>query len=119
MNRVVIWVYAVLMSVLLATAVYADRITMKLSAGEVVYACSRQDSCPCDTLSRSKGNCGCGAELVPAKVARVADGKAYLEQRDRAIPIVGKYACPVSCKGGTISQHPGSCSCGRKMKMVS
>ncbi|MGB8088196.1 MAG: hypothetical protein WCE84_02165, partial [Candidatus Rhabdochlamydia sp.] len=43
---------------------------LDVKAGEEYYVCNCTD-CPCDTISGVKGKCGCGNDLVKAKVTKV------------------------------------------------
>ncbi len=90
---------------------------MELRAGDEVYACSSVPECGFGTLSRVSNVCGCGRNLVKARVVEVEGEKATLvvDGRAKAFRTVGRYACDCreNCGCGTISQRPGKCACGR------
>ncbi len=98
---------------------------MELKVGDEVYVCNCGEKCPCNTMSRKAGKCSCGKDMVKAKVTKVEEGKAYVMapgwEKERAFKTTGKYACACGkgCKCNTISQNPGKCACGKKMKKVS
>ena len=91
-------------------------------AGETVYVCSCGAACDCGTVSYKTGKCGCGKELVKTTITAVKDGKIYymLKGKEMSAPAVGKYACACGegCNCGTISQKPGTCSCGKALKKL-
>jgi hypothetical protein len=55
---------------------------------------------------------------------KVEAGKATFKaagwEKERVFKTVGKYmcACGPECKCDTISQNPGNCTCGKKMKKI-
>ncbi len=85
--------------------------------GDEVYACACGPECDCGTLSRVANICGCGRELVKAKVVKVGAEEATLvvNGREKVFRTTGRYACECmeNCGCGTISQKPGKCACGR------
>jgi hypothetical protein len=94
---------------------------MVLKPGDEVYACQCGDSCPCQMMSRNAGKCGCGKEMVKAKVKSVGTDTAVLVfgEREQTFKTVGKYMC--ACKGcacNSISQTPAKCTCGVDMVEV-
>jgi hypothetical protein len=97
---------------------------LQLQTGDEIYACDCGEGCPCQSMSRSAGNCTCGKAMVKATVAQVQANKVDLKagswEKARSFITVGKYACdcPPECKCDTISQNPGNCTCGKAMKKV-
>jgi hypothetical protein len=93
---------------------------MELKAGDQVYACNCGEKCACGTLSMNPGNCTCGKPMVKTTVTKVENGDISVEGQTKTYKSVGKYACACgpACKCGTISQNPGNCTCGTKMKEV-
>ena len=87
--------------------------------GDEVYVCVCPD-CPCSTISKKPGKCGCGKDLVKATIDKVAKGKAYVtvEGKQYAFKTKGKYVCACGCDCGTVSQAPGTCGCGKPLKAV-
>jgi hypothetical protein len=106
---------------LVATVAYAESGKINLTAGDTVYVCGCGEVCPCETLSKQKGTCGCGTALVEGKVVSVADGKAVVESggKQRTFRTAGLFACGCeNCPCGTVSQRPGKCACGKPLKPV-
>jgi hypothetical protein len=98
---------------------------LDLKAGDELYVCNCGEECPCNTIARHPGKCTCGHdEVVKATVTKVDGDTAYFKaegwEKERPFKTVGKYAC--ACKPGCncdgISQTPGTCPCGEKMKKV-
>jgi hypothetical protein len=104
----------------LATIALADKAKMTAKVGDELYVCGCGEGCPCDTMSRNPGQCTCGKDLVKTKVTKVEKGKITVESRKKPFISVAKYVCDCGpeCKCDTISQNPGNCTCGKKMKMV-
>jgi hypothetical protein len=105
----------------LATAsVEKGKITLKV--GDEVYVCGCGEGCPCDTISRKEGNCTCKKPLVKGKVTKVEETTAMIEVngKERSFKTIGKYQCKCGkeCICDTISQKPGKCGCGMKLKKV-
>ena len=96
---------------------------LDVKAGEEYYVCNCA-SCACTTISTVKGKCGCGNDLVKAKVTKVekdtASFKADAWDKERPFNTVGKYmcACGASCSCKTVSQKAGKCGCGHDLKKV-
>ena len=104
----------------LATLALADKTKMTAKVGDQLYVCGCGEGCPCDTMSRNPGQCTCGKDLVKTKVTKVEKGMITVESRKKPFISVAKYVCDCGpeCKCDTISQNPGNCTCGKKMKMV-
>ena len=120
------WLFAVglLFTVALMGLAYQSATgKLDVKAGEEYYACNCT-GCPCNTISSLKGKCGCGNDLVKAKVTRVEKDKAYFKadawDKERSFNTVGKYicACGPTCSCKTVSQKPGKCGCGHDLKQV-
>ena len=110
---------------MLATfALAAEKGVLDLKVGDERYVCNCGEKCPCNTISSNEGKCTCDSDMVKATVTRVEKGKATFKaagwDKERTFKTVGKYACNCSpdCKCGTISQNPGKCTCGSKMKKI-
>lgn len=121
MRKPIVVVSALALTILLALVVNAGmKSSMDLKAGDQVYACTCGEKCPCDTISNNEGKCTCGVEMAKAKVLRAGEGKATLlvGGDEKEFDTVAKYACACgpSCPCNTISQNPGKCTCGVKMK---
>jgi len=104
----------------LATLALADKTKMTAKVGDQLYVCGCGEGCPCETMSRNPGQCTCGKDLVKTKVTKVEKGMITVESRKKPFISVAKYVCDCGpeCKCDTISQNPGNCTCGKKMKMV-
>jgi hypothetical protein len=120
------WFVALLTLVALGMAGLAtasvEKGKISLKVGDEVYVCGCGEGCPCDTISRKEGNCTCGKPLVKGKVTKVEEATAMIEVngKERSFKTVGKYQCMCGkgCKCDTISQKPGKCGCGMKLKKV-
>jgi hypothetical protein len=119
-SLVVLGILFVISAAVLLAAEGKGKLTLKV--GDEIYACNCGEKCPCQTLSRHEGNCGCGQAMVKAKVKSVGEGTAVLVigDKERTFKTVGKYMCNCSpeCKCDTISQTPGKCTCGADMVEV-
>lgn len=107
----------IVLTISFSTFALADRTTMNPKVGDELYVCGCGEGCKCDTMSKDRGKCACGNELKKSKVTKVEKGKITMEGRDRPFVSIGKYvcACGPECKCDTISQNPGTCSCGKGM----
>ncbi len=109
---------------LAAFAFAAEKGALDLKVGDERYVCNCGEKCPCNTISSNEGKCTCGSDMVKATVTKVEKGKATFKaagwDKERTFKTIGKYACNCSpdCKCGTISQNPGKCTCGSKMKKI-
>ena len=104
----------------LASLAIADKTKMTAKVGDELYVCACGEGCPCDMMSRNPGKCTCDKDMVKTKVTKVEKGKITVESRNKPFVSKGKYVCDCGpeCKCDTISQNPGNCTCGKKMKMV-
>jgi hypothetical protein len=88
-------------------------------AGDTVYVCGCGAGCDCGSISKNVGKCGCGKDLLKPPLPG-GKRKIYymMNGKELSAPASGKYmcACGPGCKCGTISQKPGTCSCGKPMK---
>ena len=100
-----------------ATLAVAAETKMTAKVGDELYVCACGEGCPCDTMSKNPGQCGCGKDLIKAKVTKVEKGKITVDSRKKPFVSIGKYVCGCGpdCKCGTISQSPGTCGCGKKL----
>jgi hypothetical protein len=113
-------ILTIVFTMALATLALADKTKMTAKVGDQLYVCGCGEGCPCDTMSRNPGQCTCGKDLVKTKVTKVEKGMITVESRKKPFISVAKYVCDCGpeCKCDTISQNPGNCTCGKKMKMV-
>ncbi len=93
---------------------------MNVKVGDEIYVCNCGEMCDCDTMSMKPGQCSCGKDMVKTKVTKVDENMIYVEAYKKGLKRTGKYACAcgAGCNCNTISQKPGSCSCGKPMKEV-
>ena len=123
MRKTIIALPALVLTLVLALGVHAQMKTaMDLKPTDDVYACKCSEKCPCDTLSDNKGKCSCGVEMAKGKVLKAEEGKATVavDGKEKEFDTRGKYACACGpgCSCNTISQNPGKCACGVRMKPV-
>ena len=113
-------IFTIVFTLALASLAIADKVKMTAKVGDELYVCACGEGCPCDTMSRNPGKCTCDKDLVKTKVTKVEKGKITVESRKKPFASVAKYVCDCGpeCKCDTISQNPGNCTCGKKMKMV-
>jgi len=113
-------IFTIVFTLALATLAIADKTKMTAKVGDQLYVCACGEGCPCDTMSRNPGKCTCDKDLVKTTVTKVEKGKITVESRKKPFASVAKYVCDCGpeCKCDTISQSPGNCTCGKKMKMV-
>ena len=119
MKRLFVLTCAVVFAfVFIGTAAADKKIAFK--KGDEVYVCGCE-GCPCLTMSKKAGKCGCGKDLVKTTIDKVVKGKAYVtvEGKTMIFKTSGKYvcACGSGCNCGAISQKPeGTCPCGKPLK---
>ena len=109
---------------------------------DVLYTCNCMPGCKCNTVSTQPGKCACGAPLKWGHVLKVEGNEAILCQCKEGCGCAGldpkdpsKCVCgtPVkrvnlegtgiyfcncggSCVCNTVSDSPGPCKCGMKLK---
>lgn len=120
MKRLFVLVCAVVFAfVFIGTAAADTKITFK--KGDEVYVCGCA-GCPCLTMSKKEGKCGCGKDMVKTTIDKVAKGKAYVTVDGKTLifKTKGKYACACGarCDCGTLSQKQDKCACGKPMEAV-
>ncbi len=124
MRKVVVLSLGVLFAVsALALLAGQESSKMVLKPGDEVYACQCGDSCPCQMMSHNAGKCGCGKDMVKAKVKSVDKEKdtavLVFSDHEQTFKTVGKYMCACKgCKCNSISQTPAKCTCGVDMVPV-
>jgi len=121
MKRLLVMACAVVFAFVFIAASAADaKVTFK--KGDEVYVCGCGEGCPCMTMSKKEGKCGCGKDLVKTTIDKVKGGKAYVkvDGKTQAFKLSAKYACAcgAGCACDTISQKPGECGCGKPLKAV-
>lgn len=62
---------------LVSTVFAAEKMAPK--AGDTVYACNCGEKCTCYTMSKEAGKCGCGKDMVQAKVEKVEGADVTLK----------------------------------------
>ncbi|MBI5847272.1 MAG: hypothetical protein HZB31_04870 [Nitrospirae bacterium] len=124
MKKLILMLTVMVMVAFVAVSFAASKSKMDLKVGDEIYACNCGDSCPCKTMARKAGNCSCDKEMVKAKVMSIDGDKVMLKadswEKERAFKATGKYICGCGegCNCDTISQNPGKCGCGAKLKKV-
>ena len=113
---------AVVLTLGLSLAAFADKDLPVFKTGESVYVCGCGAGCDCLTMSRKAGNCTCNKPLVKTTINKIEGDKALVtvNGKEQAFITKAKYACACgeACTCGTISQKPGNCACGKPMKQV-
>ncbi|MGA2403598.1 MAG: hypothetical protein ABSG91_18130 [Syntrophobacteraceae bacterium] len=120
MKRLFVLSCAVVFALVFIGSVVADaKIVFK--KGDEVYVCGC-DGCPCLTMSKKAGKCGCGKDLVKTTIDKVSKGKAFVtvDGKKMVFKTTGKYVCGcgAGCGCDTVSQKPGECGCGKPLKPV-
>jgi hypothetical protein len=119
-----IWIGFILMLILSIAALGQAQLKNKsdVKVGDERYVCPCGPGCPCNTISKTAGNCTCGKPLVKAKAVKVSPEQAtfLVGDKEQVYKTVGKYACACGpgCPCETISQNPGQCTCKKDMKAV-
>ena len=109
---------------------------------DILYSCNCGPDCKCNTLSTKSGNCACGEPLKWGHVLKVEGSEAILCQCAEGCACGGLDAkdptkcvcgtpvkrvdmagtgiyycnCGGSCYCNTVSDKPGNCRCGMKLK---
>ena len=111
---------------------------------DVLYTCNCGPECKCNTVSIKPGKCACDTPLKWGHVLRIEGNEAILCQcaegckcsgldaqdpskcvcgtpvKRVSLEKTGIYFCNCggSCTCNTVSEEPGSCKCGMKLKKV-
>lgn len=105
---------------LVAAVAFADKGVPAFKKGDKVYACGCGEGCACKTISRKEGTCACGNKLGQGTISSVEGDKAVVKLKNEEVvfPTKAGYVCSCgeACTCGTISQKPGTCGCGKKLK---
>jgi len=121
MKRIVLVALSLLMVVVAAGLVFADKGDGKFTgkAGDTIYVCGCGAGCKCGSMANTEAKCGCGKDMVQATVTKVEKGKVFYKVGgdELSAPAQGKYACGCGegCNCGAISQKPGKCGCGKDL----
>lgn len=133
------------MCLLLLTGCAAMQTSTKEVRHDVLYTCDCGPQCKCNSVSTKPGDCACGTKLRWGHVLRVEGDEALLCQCNEGCkcgglnpddptkcmcgtPVkrislagTGIYFCNCggSCSCNTVSDQPGECKCGMKLKKVS
>lgn len=93
-----------------------------LIEGDEAYFCQCGEKCPCDTISNNPGKCTCGVDLAKGKVTKVDGSELTADVNGESLKFKtrGQYACACgpACDCNTISQNPGTCTCGVDLKKI-
>jgi hypothetical protein len=121
-RKIFLAVVAVMLTLGVSFAAFADKNLPVFKAGETVYVCGCGEGCDCYSMGRKPGNCACNKPMVKATVSKVEGDKAIVtvNGKERAFITKAKYACGCGegCDCGFISQKPGNCACDKPMKKV-
>lgn len=115
---------SLLVAAVLACAAFAcaDETLPVYKKGDTVYVCACGEGCDCKTMSRNEGTCPCGKPLGKGVITSMNGETAMVKRnaKESAFTTKAKYtcACGEACNCGTISQKPGTCTCGKEMKKV-
>jgi hypothetical protein len=121
MKQSTVSLLAVFVAVAIAVVAFAaSNGAMDVKPGDQSYVCACGEACQCDTMSRNPGKCSCGKDLIKVTVTKVENGMVYVDGGKKAYKQAGKYtcACGPACKCDTVSQNPGTCSCGKDLVPV-
>lgn len=126
------------------TADTADKADTQTARQDVLYTCDCGPQCKCNSMSTTPGNCECGKPMKWGHVLRVEGNEAILCQCAKGCSCAGLdpkdptrcmcgtpvkrvnmegsgiYFCNCggSCACKTVSDAPGPCKCGMKLKKV-
>ena len=95
MKKILSCVFTIILMISVAAICFAAEVNlMNLKVGDEVYACNCGEDCHCYTISINPGKCGCGKDMVKAKVTGFTEGKVMLMAegwtKERSFTIVGK-----------------------------
>ena len=126
------------------TADTSDTAGAQADRQDVLYTCNCGPQCKCNSMSTKPGNCACGSPMKWGHVLRVEGNEAILCQcaegcscagldpkdpskcmcgtpvKRVSLEGTGIYFCNCggSCSCNTVSDSPGPCKCGMKLKKV-
>ena len=90
-----------------------------LKVGDTVYVCGCGESCHCKPgISAKAAKCGCGKDMLKAKVTQVANGQVTVKPEgkpEQTIKTAYGCGCGPSCTCKSASLKPGNCGCGKPL----
>lgn len=93
-----------------------------VNVGDSVYVCGCGPGCSCGAIKAEPGKCGCGKDLIPAKVTKVEDGKITVDRGGKpgetTFKAGYKCGCGPGCACNTAALAPGKCHCGKDLVKV-
>ncbi len=93
-----------------------------LKVGDTVHVCGCGEGCHCTAIKAEPGKCGCGKDLIPAKVTKIEGEKITVDRGGKPGETVFKAAykcgCGAGCTCNTAALAPGKCHCGKDLVKV-
>jgi hypothetical protein len=90
-----------------------------LKVGDSVYVCGCGESCHCTPgISAKPAKCGCGNDMVKAKVTKVENGQATVKPEgkpEQTFKTPYACGCGPSCTCKSAALGPGTCGCGKPL----
>jgi hypothetical protein len=90
-----------------------------LKVGDTVYVCGCGESCHCTPgISAKPAKCGCGKDMVKAKVTKVGNGQVTVKpgsKPEQTFKTPYACGCGPSCTCNSASLQPGNCGCGKPL----
>lgn len=90
-----------------------------LKAGDTVHVCGCGPGCHCSSIAAAPGKCGCGKDLVPAKVTKVEGTTVTVDRAggpgETSFQATYKCGCGPGCHCNTVALAPGKCHCGKEL----
>ena len=90
-----------------------------LKAGDTVHVCGCGEGCHCASIKAEPGKCGCGKDLIPAKVTKVEGTTVTVDRGGKpgetSFKAAYKCGCGAQCGCNTVALAPGKCHCGKDL----
>lgn len=93
-----------------------------VKVGDTVHVCGCGAGCHCGAIKAEPGKCGCGKDLVPAKVTKVEGSTITVDRGgtpgETTFQAAYKCGCGSGCHCDTAALAPGKCHCGKELVKV-